>query len=97
MNRTDILKKMSEATGISVQTADIALRAALNGMKESLAKGEKVSLTGFGTWSVVDRAARVGRNPKTGEPVNIPAKKRVKFSVGAPVTEAVNNPPVPQQ
>ena len=90
MNRTDVLNRMVEASGVSIATADRALRGALAGMKESLVNGEKVTLAGFGTWTVVERAPRKGRNPKSGEEIDIPSKKAVKFTVGAPLAQAVN-------
>jgi DNA-binding protein HU-beta len=89
MNRADLVGAMVDGTGISRATADKALSGALDAIGAALATGEKVSLVGFGTFSVNQREAREGRNPANGEKIQIPAKKVVKFKTGSKLAEAV--------
>ena len=69
--------------------SEMCIRDRINNVTESLKKGERVTLVGFGTFSVTKREARTGRNPQTGEEIKIPAKKVVKFRAGAKLAEAV--------
>jgi DNA-binding protein HU-beta len=82
MNKTELIAAMAEKAGISKVDAGKALNAYVDVMKEQLNKGEKITLVGFGTFGVAERPARVGRNPRTGASINIPAKKSVKFKPG---------------
>ncbi len=80
MNKTDIIKRMAESAAIPKYAADKALIAFQDVVKEGLKNEKKVSLIGFGNFSVLERKARTGRNPQTGEEIEIPASKTVKFT-----------------
>ena len=67
-----------------------ALEAFFSNRRKNLKKGDKISLVGFGSWSVTEKAAREGRNPQTGKTIKIPAKKVVKFKAGTELSNAVN-------
>ena len=82
MNKADLVEKMAGEAGISKVAAEKALNAFINGVKGALKKGENITLIGFGTYSVANRKARVGRNPQTGAELKIPARKVVKFKPG---------------
>ncbi len=89
MTKAELVDKMAESADISKVAAGKALGAALDGVKAALKKGQKVSLVGFGTFSVSKRKARKGRNPKTGEAIKIPAAKVPKFTAGKELKTAV--------
>ena len=89
MTKADLVAKIAEKAGLSKKDAEAALNAFMDAVKEALAAGEKVSLVGFGTFEVVQRAARKGRNPQTGEEITIPATKAPKFRPGKGLKEAV--------
>ena len=91
MNKQDLVSKVAESAEISKQKAASAVDAVLEAIKGSLKAGDDVRLVGFGTFSVSDRAATTGRNPRTGEPIQIPASKQPKFKAGKELKEAVNN------
>ena len=82
MKKTELIAAMAEKAGLTKVDAGKALNAYVDSVKEQLAKGEKVSLVGFGTFSVVKRPARTGRNPRTGKAIKIAAKKSAKFKAG---------------
>ncbi len=82
MNKTELIAAMAEKAQITKVDAAKALNAYIDVVKQQLAKGEKISLIGFGTFSVVDRPARSGRNPRTGKTIKIAAKKSAKFKAG---------------
>jgi DNA-binding protein HU-beta len=82
MNKADLVGKMAESAGITKAVAENALGGALEAIGQALKSGERVSLTGFGTFSVAQREEREGRNPATGKKIRIPAKKVVKFKPG---------------
>ncbi len=90
MNKTDLIDAMAENAGISKEAAKKALESFLENVEKSLKKGDRVSLVGFGSWSVSKRAAREGRNPQTGKTIKIAAKNVVKFKAGADLQKAVN-------
>ena len=90
MNKTDLIDSMAENAGISKAAAKKALESFLENVEKSLKKGDRVSLVGFGSWSVSKRAAREGRNPQTGKTIKIGAKNVVKFKAGADLQKAVN-------
>ena len=90
MNKTQLIDAIAEDAGISKVAAKSALESFLKNVGETLTKGEKISLVGFGSWSVSARAARDGRNPQTGKTIKIAAKNVVKFKAGAELEGAVN-------
>ena len=89
MNKADLIDKMAGEAGISKAAAEKALGAFTDGVKNALKKGENVTLIGFGTYSVVERKARTGRNPQTGAVLQIPAKNTIKFKAGKGLREMV--------
>lgn len=90
MNKSDLVDAMAEDAGISKAAAKKALDSVMNNVEKTLKKGGRVSLVGFGSWSVSKRAARDGRNPQTGKTIKIAAKNVVKFKPGSELKEAVN-------
>mgnify|MGYP001459033393 CR=1 FL=1 len=90
MNKTDLIDAMAENAGISKAAAKKALESFLGSVEGTLKKGGRVSLVGFGSWSVSQRSAREGRNPQTGKTIKIAAKNVVKFKAGAELAGAVN-------
>ena len=91
MNKSEFIQAMSEKSGLTGKDATTALNATLEVIQESLQKGESVSLVGFGTFEVKERAARTGRNPQTKQPIEIPASKAPSFKAGKPLKEAINH------
>ncbi len=89
MTKQDLVAKMANDANISKKAAEEALGSFIGGIKESLGKGESVSLIGFGTFNVSARAARKGRNPQTGAEINIPARTVPTFKAGKGLKEAV--------
>ena len=89
MTKADLVAKVAE-TGMSKKQAAESVDALIAAIKGALAKGEKVSLVGFGSFSVRKRKARTGRNPQTGKPLKIPAKKVPMFSPGKGLKDAVS-------
>jgi DNA-binding protein HU-beta len=90
MNKSDLIDGMAEDAGITKAAAKKALESFLGNVESSLKKGNRVSLVGFGSWSVSKRAAREGRNPQTGKTIKIAAKKVVKFKAGSDLSNSVN-------
>lgn len=90
MNKTELIDAIAEDAGISKAAAKKALESFLTNVGETLKKGDKISLVGFGSWSVSERAARDGRNPQTGQTIKIAAKNVVKFKAGSELEAAVN-------
>ncbi|WP_018152254.1 HU family DNA-binding protein [Leeia oryzae] len=90
MNKSELIDQIAETAEISKAAAGRALDATLSAVKDALAKGELVTLVGFGTFYVGERAARSGRNPRTGKPINIKAAKSPKFRAGKTLKDAVN-------
>jgi nucleoid DNA-binding protein len=90
MNKGDLINKIAEHADLSKAQATDALNAMLEGITDSLKNDDKVTLIGFGTFSLSHRKARSGRNPQTGETIQIAAKNVVKFKPGKEITEAVN-------
>lgn len=82
MNKTELISSVAEKAGMSKSQAGNAIEAFMECVVDSLKGGDSVSLTGFGTFSVVERGERQGRNPRTGEPMTIKAKKVAKFKPG---------------
>lgn len=90
MNKQDLVAKVAAEADLSKAKAAQAVDAVINAIKGSLKGGDDVRLVGFGTFSVAQRAATTGRNPRTGEPIKIPASKQPKFKAGKELKEAVN-------
>ncbi len=90
MNKSELISHIATAAGISKTQATAALQAVETGVIDTLANGGQVALTGFGTFSVKERAARTGRNPKTGEALQIKASKVPSFKAGKGLKDAVN-------
>ena len=90
MNRTELVAAMAEKSQLSKKDAESALKAFIDVVSEEMQKGEKIQLVGFGTFEVSERAAREGRNPKSGEVMNIPASKSPKFKPGKALKDKVN-------
>jgi DNA-binding protein HU-beta len=82
MNKGDLVEKVAQDCNISKASAEQALNSVLGSITNAVAAGDKVALIGFGTFSVSERAAREGRNPKNGETIHIPAGKVVRFKAG---------------
>ena len=82
MNKTELIAAIAEKTELSRKDAEKALKAFTEVVEEELKKGEKIQLVGFGTFEVSERAAREGRNPQTGETMQIAASKSPKFKAG---------------
>ncbi|CAI4030194.1 MAG TPA: HU family DNA-binding protein [Nitrospiraceae bacterium] len=89
MTKEELIAKMSASAGITKVAAGTALEAFTAAVSASLKKGQRVSLVNFGTFSVSKRKARTGRNPRTGEPLKIPAARVPKFSAGKELKAAV--------
>lgn len=89
MNKTELVAQIAEAAGLSKVAAKAALEATTEAVTAALAKGDNVSLIGFGTFAVAERDARTGINPLTKQKITIPARKVVKFKAGKELTAAV--------
>ena len=89
MTKEELVTKAAHDAGITKTQAASTLKSIINSIEKALKKGDKVSLVGFGTFSVVKRAAREGRNPATGAPIRIPAANVPKFKAGKKLKEAV--------
>lgn len=90
MNKQDLIDAMAEAADISKSAAETALNTFTDRVVDTLADGGKVSIIGFGNWETSQRAARTGRNPQTGEEIQIAAATVPKFKPGKKFKEAVN-------
>ena len=90
MNKTELVAAMAEQTNLSKKDAEAALKAFVDVVSEELKKGEKLQLVGFGTFEVSERAAREGRNPQTGETMEIKASKTPKFKAGKALKDMMN-------
>ena len=90
MNKSELIDAMAASAGITKAAAKLALESFLESVEGTLQKGGRVSLVGFGSWSVSRREARDGRNPQTGKTIKIAAKNVVKFKAGAELEGAVN-------
>lgn len=89
MNKTTFVAALAEKTGLTLKQADAALEAVMDIIVEELKNGEKVQLTGFGTFEVRERAEREGRNPATGEIIRIEASKAPAFKAGKKFKDAL--------
>ena len=90
MNKSDLIDAIAKSASISKASAGEALNGALAAIKEALKKNESVTLVGFGTFKVGKRAARTGRNPRTGAAIKIKAAKVPKFRAGKALKDAIN-------
>ena len=90
MNKTQLIEAVASDSGLSKADSSRAIESLLDTVTRTLKKGDEVSITGFGKFSVVKRAARAGVNPRTGEKVKIKASKAPKFSAGASLKQAVS-------
>lgn len=90
MNKTELIAKVAESTDSTKKEATQSVEAVLNAITEALQKGDKVQLIGFGNFEVRERAARKGRNPQTGEEIDIPASKVPAFKPGKQLKAVVN-------
>ena len=90
MNKTELIAAIAEKTELSRKDAEKALKAFTEVVEEELKKGEKIQLVGFGTFEVSERASREGRNPQTGETMQIAASKSPKFKAGKALKDAIN-------
>ncbi len=89
MNKTELVNAIAEKSGLTKADAKSALDATLEAMGEALAKGDKIALVGFGTFSVVEKGERTGINPRTKETITIAPRKSVKFKHGAELHEKI--------
>ena len=89
MIKAELVERMAKDAKITKRAAEAALDSFMSGVRDSLKKGRRVNLVGFGTFSVGRRAARNGRNPQTGEPIKIKAAKVPKFKAGKALKDAV--------
>lgn len=89
MNKTELVAAVATKAELSKKDADAAVKAVIDAVTEALKDGEKVALVGFGTFEVKTRAARTGKNPRTGEVINIPESKVPSFKAGSALKDAV--------
>ena len=91
MNKKEFLDMVSLKAGLTKKDAETALQAVTDSLTELLAKGDSIVLPGFASISVKKRAARKGRNPSTGKPIDIAASNAISFKVGTKLKEAINS------
>ena len=89
MNKTELIAAVAEKTDLSKKDADAAVTAVLGAITDALKAGDKIQLVGFGTFEVRNRAAKQGRNPRTGETMTVPASKVPAFKAGKALKDAV--------
>jgi DNA-binding protein HU-beta len=89
MTKSDLIERLAGKADLTRPRAEELVDSLLNDVTEALKKGEKVNISGFGTFTVSNRKARTGRNPKTGEPIEIPASRSAKFKAGKTLKEAL--------
>jgi DNA-binding protein HU-beta len=90
MNKTELVAAVAEQAGLTKKDADAAIKALTDVIADALKNGDKVQMVGFGTFEVSERAAREGRNPRTGETMPIAASKAPKFKAGKALKDMVN-------
>ncbi|MEM6827351.1 MAG: HU family DNA-binding protein [Pseudomonadota bacterium] len=90
MNKNDLISAVAETSGLSKTDTANAVEGVFDAITKALSGGDEVRLVGFGTFSVAKRKASTGRNPRTGEPMNIPASTQPKFKAGKGLKDAVN-------
>ncbi len=89
MNKNDLVESIAQSANISKVAAERGLSGMLQTMSSAMEEGERVTLVGFGSFSIIDRAARLGRNPKTGEEVPIPSRRGVRFRPGKELVQRI--------
>ncbi len=90
MNKSELVAKVAENAGLTKKDAEKAINAVFSSIEQALVDGDKVQMIGFGTFEVKERAARKGRNPQTGNEIDIPASKNPVFKAGKALKDAVN-------
>jgi DNA-binding protein HU-beta len=90
MNKAELIEAMASEAGLSKADSKKALDAFISATTGALKKGDRLSLIGFGSYSISKRSARTGRNPQTGKEIQIAAKNVVKFKAGAELSKSVN-------
>jgi DNA-binding protein HU-beta len=90
VNKNDLISKVADSSGLSKADANSAVDAVIESIIGAMKSGDDVRLVGFGTFSVANRKASEGRNPRTGEKINIPASRQPKFKAGKGLKEALN-------
>lgn len=90
MNKTELIAAVAQKADLNKKDAEKALAAVIDGIEDALKAGEKVQLIGFGTFEVRERAAKEGRNPRTGETMTIPASKVPAFKAGKALKDSLN-------
>jgi integration host factor beta subunit len=91
MTKSVLIEKVTEKVdGLTKKQVETIINAIFDGMKDALARGEKIELRGFGNFRVKERNAKIARNPRTGEKVEVPAKKVLHFKLGKPFHDALN-------
>ena len=90
MSKADLVNSLAQKTGLTKTKSNEVIDAIVSSISEALKSGDKVTLVGFGTFTTTQRDARKGRNPKTGETLEIPAKRVAKFRAGTELTKTVN-------
>ncbi len=91
MRKSEMIEALANETGLTKADAEKMFNATFNLVKDELVKGNKVSIAGFGTFKITERAARDGRNPQTGETIHIAASKGVNFKAGTELKDKINN------
>ena len=91
MKKSEMIEALANETGLTKADAEKMFNATFNLVKDELVKGNKVSIAGFGTFKITERAARDGRNPHTGETIHIAASKGVNFKAGTELKDKINN------
>ena len=91
MNKNDLISSVAESSGLTKADASRAVDGVFSSITSALSSGGDVRIVGFGSFTVANRAASTGRNPRTGEEIQIPASKQPKFKAGAPLKSAVNS------
>ena len=89
MNRTELIDKVAKESALGKAAAEQVVNSVFSAIAEAMKSGDKVTILGFGTFSVTERAAREGRNPQSGEKITIPAKKVVKFKLGSKLDSVI--------
>lgn len=90
MNKTDLINAVSKKTGSSKKATKLLINTFTETVAQALSNQNRVILVGFGTWNVIKVSSRTGRNPRTGEPIQIHAKRKVRFKAGAELSDKVN-------
>ncbi len=89
MNKAELIQEVATKAGVKVKEAEALLDAMVGTVEKALSKGQKVAITGFGTFSVSHRKARKGRNPQTGKEIKIPASKSPRFTAGKSLKDSL--------